>query len=79
MSLLFFNLLQNEIWACFCVNFLILTLFFRIFLFGFVFTLPAVLYFFEVSYQTLVGLVFLLNYPFSAVFQICLFLQKKLA
>jgi len=49
MALLLFNLLQNKIWACFCVNLLILGLFFRIFLAVYVLNLHAVLYFFEFS------------------------------
>jgi len=69
---------ENEIWwVCFCVNLLILGLFFQIFLPGFVY-LHSGLYFFEFSDQTQVRLAFPLNYPFWAcVLQIFLFLFTK--
>jgi len=77
MALLLFNLLQKEIRACFCVNLLILGLVFRIFLPGFVFNLPAVLCFFEFSYQTQVGVVFLLITHFGIFLQIYLLVFTK--
>jgi len=64
-----FSLLQNEIWAWFCVNLHILGLFFRICLPAFIFDLPASFTFFEFPYQTHVRLVFfLLIYLFFACF-----------
>jgi len=63
-----FNLLQNEIWACFCVNLLILGLFSGFVVLFLYLTNLLVLCFFEFPYQTHVGLVFPLNYPFWACF-----------
>jgi len=64
-----FNLVQNDIWAGFCVNFLILGLFFFGFSSLFLYlTNLLVLCFFEFSYQTHEGFVFPLNYPFRACF-----------
>jgi len=59
-----FNSLQNEIWACFCVNLLILGLFFGFAYLFLYLTNLLVLCYFELSCQTCVGLVFPLKSPF---------------
>ena len=63
-----FNLSLNIIWVCFCVDFLILGLFFQICLHAFVFIYLLFFCFVYFSYQTHFRLVFRLNYSLWACF-----------
>jgi len=77
MALLVFNLLQNEIWACFCVNLLILGLFFRFFLPFFYLTYLLFYVFFKFPTKRTLGLFLRQITHFGLVFQICLLVFTK--
>ena len=62
-----FNLLQNKIWVCFCVNIHILSLFFR-FASLFLHLVYLLVLFFDFTYETQVRLAFSVKLPILGLF-----------